>query len=52
MLEWDGEKSSVLLARVRDVGGTWLCSKEVYRKLGGSMTVDAWDHRIKRGEHT
>ena len=52
MLEWNGGKSSVLLARVRDTAGTWLCSKEVYRNLGSKLAVETWDHHIKRREYT
>ena len=50
LLQWDGGHS-VLLARVRDAEGcTWLCSKDVYRKLGSSISYKSWAHVINCGE--
>ncbi len=49
-LKWDGGHS-VLLTRVQDGKGCWLCRKEVHRKLGSSRTVDYWNHCTICSEH-
>lgn len=50
LLEWDGGKSMVL-ARVRDGLGCWLCNAEVHRKLA-SNPESTWYRQIHDGEPT
>ena len=45
VLERDGG-DPVVLARIRDVEGCWLCSPEVYRKLGSSVAKEMWRYYI------
>ena len=49
LLEWNGG-DSVVLARVKDAEGCWLCGAELYRKLGSSAALWKWYHFIKKGE--
>ena len=37
-----GGGSSVLLARIRDADGCWLCFREVYTKLSNGMPESTW----------
>ena len=46
LLEWNGGHS-VLLARVRDAEGFWVCSKEVYWKLASSSPIHSWDNHVR-----
>ena len=40
----------MLLARVRDAEGFWVCSKEVYWKLASSSPIHSWDNHVRRCE--
>ena len=50
LLRWEGG-GSMLLARVRDTAGCWLCNQEVHSKAGSSTSMQAW-HKYRCGEHT
>ena len=50
LLQWDGGKS-VVLARIRDAEGCWLCSIEVHRKLVTSISAGSWANHIDRGNY-
>ena len=49
LLEWGGGESLVL-ARITDAEGCWLCSAELHRKLGSSNSLSYWYHFVKKGE--
>lgn len=49
LLDWGGG-NAVLLARMRDEEGCWLCSHEVHTKLGSSSTTTCWHHCITAGK--
>ena len=46
-----GGGNSVLLARIKDGDGCWLCLREVYRKLCNSMPESTWHQYTHSGEH-
>ena len=46
-----GGGTSVLLARIRDADGCWLCGIEVYRKLGNSVPQSTWHEHAIRSRH-
>ena len=49
LLEWGGG-NTVLLARIKDIQGCWLCSTELRRKLCSSVARQTWFDRIKKGQ--
>ena len=51
LLEWEGG-NRVLLVRVTDAEGVWLCQKEVHSKMGSSISRQAWHKHCQDGEHT
>jgi hypothetical protein len=46
-----GGGNSVLLARIRDADGCWLCLREVYRKLSNGMPESTWQQYTYGGKH-
>ena len=49
LLEWDAG-NTLVLARVRDAEGCWLCSREVHIKLGGGMPLSTWRQHTLGGK--
>lgn len=51
LLEWE-VGHSVVLARIKVGEGCWLCSREVYNKLGSSVQMQTWRKYIQGERHS
>ena len=51
LLEWEGGNSAVL-ARIKDVAGYWLCSREVNIKVAGNIPRTSFDSFTRGSRHT